>query len=214
MIEAAPPTQNLSHVFSEDYVEANESSHRKSYSTAWRHSKSIQKSILSYGKYNEDSSRSLTISLIHNYLKDIVSQAGSITPTEYSTAIQQTKMITVAKSNGNCRKQTEHSKTFVTTNLVSIVSSPRKKSKKHELDDIQSILGCSCITVKRKKHWISANRLHLLSVPTYKTIKWAIKPQFFCKKKVDNSLISKVIDWVLHNSNVREYPIVRDNLLI
>ena len=91
MLEAAPNPKHLPRVFSKDYVEANESSHRKSYSTAWRHSKSIQKSILSYGKYNEDSSRSLTISLIHNCLKDIVSQAGSITPTEYSTAIHHQK---------------------------------------------------------------------------------------------------------------------------
>ena len=97
---------------------------------------------------------------------------------------------------------------------MSIASSPGKKANTHELDGIKIILGCSCITVKRKKHWISANRLHLLSVPTYKTIKWAIKPQFFCKKNVDNSLIRKVIDWVLHNSNVRESPIVRDTLII
>ena len=123
-------------------------------------------------------------------------------------------MITVAKSNGNCRKQTEHSKTFVTTNLVSIVSSPRKKAKKHELDDIQSILGCSCSTAKRTRHQVSAKQAHLLSVTTGKSMKWAVKPRIVCNKKVDYDLIQKVVDLVLQNSNVRESPIVRNTLLI
>ena len=91
MIEAAPNPQNLSRVFSEDYVEANESNHRKSYSTARRHSKIIQQLILSCGKFNEDSSHALTISLRQKSLKDIVSQAGDIIPTEYSTAIHHQK---------------------------------------------------------------------------------------------------------------------------
>ena len=45
-------------------------------------------------------------------------------------------------------------------------------------------------------------------------MKCAVKPQIICKKKVDYDLIQKVVDWVLLNSNVREYPIVRDTLLI
>ena len=68
-------------------------------------------------------------------------------PKWYVTVIhkinQQTKMIAFAKSNVRCCKQTEHRKFLVTTNLVSIVSSTGKKVKKHELDDIKSIIGCS-----------------------------------------------------------------------
>ena len=123
-------------------------------------------------------------------------------------------MIAVAKSNGNCCKQTEHRKYFVTTNLVSIFSSPGKKVKKHELDDIKSIIGCSCSTGKRTRHRFSAKQAHLMLVPTDKSMKWAVKPRIVCNKNVNYALIQKVVDLVLHNSNVRESPIVRDTLLI
>ena len=141
-----------------------------------------------------------------------------IVPKEYATAIhykkEQTKIIAVKKSNGYSKKLSEDGKKFVDTNPLSIASSPGKKANTHELYGIQSILGRSCITVKRTKHWVSAKRSHLMSVPTYKTIKWAIKPQLFCRKKVDNALIRKIIDWVLHNSNVHDSSIVRNNVLI
>jgi hypothetical protein len=144
VLDAAPTPQNLSHVFSEDSVSGNESSQSKSYTTAWRQSKSIQQSILSCGNSNEDRSRALTIALKHKSLKDIVAQAGAIIPKEYVTAIhhqkQQTKMIAVAKSNGNLRRQTEDRKTFVINNLVSIVSSPGTKGQKHELNGFQSMM--------------------------------------------------------------------------
>ena len=45
-------------------------------------------------------------------------------------------------------------------------------------------------------------------------MKWAVKPRIVCNKKVNYALIQKVVDLVLHNSNVRESPIVRDTLLI
>eukprot|EP00978_Attheya_sp_CCMP212_P010671 scaffold25989_cov51-Attheya_sp.AAC.1 len=99
-------------------------------------------------------------------------------------------MIAVVKSNGNSRKQTEDRKTFVTTNLVSIVSSPGGKGQKHELESIQSILGCSCSTAQRTWHRVSSKRAHLLSsVPTDKTVQWAVKPRIVRKKKVDDALI-------------------------
>ena len=72
MLEAAPNPKHLPRVFSEDYVEANESSHRKLYSTAWRHSNIIQQSILSCGNFNEDCIRALTIALIHKYFKIVL----------------------------------------------------------------------------------------------------------------------------------------------
>ena len=53
-----------------------------------------------------------------------------------------------------------------------------------------------------------------MSVTTNKSVKWSVKPQIVCEKKVDDALIQKVVGWVLRNSNVRESPIVRDTLLI
>eukprot|EP00978_Attheya_sp_CCMP212_P012464 scaffold31102_cov31-Attheya_sp.AAC.1 len=200
VLDAAPTPQNLSHT------------------TAWRQSKSIQQSILACGNSNEDRSRALTIALKHKSLKDIVAQAVAIIPKEYATAIrhqqQQTKMIAVAKSIGNCRKIAEDRKAFITTTLVSMVSSPGKKATKHELDGIQSILGCSRNTAQRTRHRVSAKRAHLQSVQDDKTVKWVVKPRIVFKKKVDDTLIEKVVDWVLRNSNIRESPIVRDTLLI
>eukprot|EP00978_Attheya_sp_CCMP212_P034636 scaffold146167_cov65-Attheya_sp.AAC.1 len=219
VLDAAPTPQNVSHVFSEDSVSANESSRSKSYMTAWRQLKSIQQSILSCGNSNEDRRCALMIALKHKSLKNMFAQAGAIISKEYTTAIhhqkQQTKMIAVAKSNGNSRKQTEDCKTFVTTNLVSIVSPPGKKGQKHKLKGIQSILGCSRSTAQCTRNRVSAKRAHLvLSMPTNKTVKWAVKPRIVCTKKVDDALIQKVVAWVLRNSNIRESPIVRDTLLI
>ena len=78
----------------------------------------------------------MKIALKHKSLKDIVDQAGAITPKEYATVIhhqnQQAKMIAFKKSNFNCLKQTQARKTFVTTNLASMVSSPGKKAKQRE----------------------------------------------------------------------------------
>jgi hypothetical protein len=123
-------------------------------------------------------------------------------------------MIAVAQSNGNCRKQTEDRKAFITTTLVSMVSSPGKRATKHELDGIQSILGCSRNTAQRTRHRVSAKRARLQSVQDDKTVKWAVKPRIVRKKKVDDTLIQKVVDWILRNSNIRESPIVRDTLLV
>ena len=53
-----------------------------------------------------------------------------------------------------------------------------------------------------------------MSVSTGKTVKWAVKPQLLCTKKVDCMLIHKVVDWVLRNSNLCESLIIRDTLLI
>ena len=80
VLETAPTPQNSSPVFSKDSLEANKSSYRKSCSTDWSHSKSIQQSILSCVNSNEDHSHDLTIALRHKSLKDIVSKAGAIIP--------------------------------------------------------------------------------------------------------------------------------------
>ena len=149
----APTPQNLSHVFTDDCVDSNQSVHSTSYQTAWRHSKSIQEIILSCGNSNDDRSRALTIALKHKSLKEIVAQAGAIVPKAYVTAIhhqeQKTKMISAAKANGNSRKLTEDRQTFVTSNIVSIVSDTGNKPKKHELYGLSNMLGCSLRTARR-----------------------------------------------------------------
>ena len=214
----APTPQNLSHVFTDDCVDSNQSVHSTSYQTAWRHSKSIQEIILSCGNSNDDRSRALTIALKHKSLKEIVAQAGAIVPKAYVTAIhhqeQKTKMISAAKANGNSRKLTEDRQTFVTSNIVSIVSDIGNKPKKHELLGLSNMLGCSLRTARRTWHRVGAKRANLLTLSTDTTVKWSVKPRIVRQKKVDEALIQKVVDWVLRNSNVRESPIARDSLLI
>ena len=97
---------------------------------------------------------------------------------------------------------------------MSIVSYPGNKSNKCELDGIQGILGYSCRTAKLTRHRVSANQAQLLSEPNNKSVKWAVKPQIVCKKKLDDALIQKFVYWVLRNSNVSETTIVRDTLII
>ena len=62
VLEADTTPQRNSCVFSEYYVESNEYNCNNIYQTDWRHSKSIQQSILSCGNSNEDCIRSLSFS--------------------------------------------------------------------------------------------------------------------------------------------------------
>ena len=64
---------------------------------------------------------------------------------------------------------------------MSIVSYPGNKPNKHELYCIKSIIGYSCSTENRTRHRVSANRAHLLSVPTNKYVIWDVKPRIVRK---------------------------------
>ena len=55
---------------------------------------------------------------------------------------------------------------------------------------------------------------HLISQFQNTEMKWSIKPCIFRKKQVSKALRQKLVEWITKNSNVRESPIARDNLLI
>ena len=71
----------------------------------------------------------------------------TIFPKQYANAItrheQKKTILSHAKSVGNKQKQTEDRKTFFISNIVSIVSSPSKKTHQNEVNSIQDFLQCS-----------------------------------------------------------------------
>jgi hypothetical protein len=145
--DAAPTPQNLANVFSAaDSTSSHESSQSLTHHNDWRHSTRIQQSILACGKSTEESSHALTLALKDKSVQDvIISQTGAIIPCEFAMAMhhqqQKSKVLAVAQqSNGNSCKQTTDCKMFVATNLVTIVTSPEKKTQKDELFGIQCYL--------------------------------------------------------------------------
>ena len=69
---------------------------------------------------------------------------GTILPKRYANVItrhkQKKKRLSHATYVGNKRKQTENRKTFVISNIVSIVSSPSKKTDQNEVNAIRYLL--------------------------------------------------------------------------
>ena len=65
---------------------------------------------------------------------------GTIFPKQYANVItrheQKKRILYHAKSVGNKRKQTEDRKTFVISNIVSIVTSPSKKTDQNEVNAV------------------------------------------------------------------------------
>ena len=61
------------------------------------------------------------------------------------------KIFSHAKSVGNKRKKIEDRKTFVISNIVSIVSSPSKKADQNEVHAIKNLIQYSMSSAYRRK---------------------------------------------------------------
>ena len=85
-----------------------------------------------------------------------MSVTGTIFPKRYANVItqhkQKKKILSHATSIGNKRKQTEDRKTFVISNIVSIVTSPSKKTDQNEVITIWDLLQCSRSSAYRQKN--------------------------------------------------------------
>ena len=68
-----------------------------------------------------------------------------------------------ATSIGNKKKQTEDRKTFVISNIVSIVTSPSKKTDQNEVNEIQDLLKCSISSAYRQRRTASTKCGHLIA---------------------------------------------------
>ena len=68
-----------------------------------------------------------------------------------------------ATAVGNKRKQTEDRKTFVISNIVSIVTYPSKKTDQNEVNTIQDLLQCSISSAYCQRKRASTKRGHLIT---------------------------------------------------
>ena len=89
---------------------------------------------------------------------------------------QKKKILSHATSVGNKQKQTEDRKTFVITNIVSIVSSPSKKIGENEINTIQDLLHCSRSSAYCQQKRASTKRGHLIAQVKNIAVIWSIKP--------------------------------------
>ena len=124
------------------------------------------------------------------------------------------KILSHAISVGNKRKQTEDRKTFVISNIVSIVTSTSKKTDHNEVNTIRDLLQCSRSSAYRQQKRVSTKCGHLIAQVKNTSVKWSIKPCIVRTKKMSKALRQEIVDWIMQNSNVRQCPITRDTLLI
>ena len=124
------------------------------------------------------------------------------------------KILSHATSVGNIRKPTEDRKTFAVSSIVSIVSSPSKKTYQNEVNAINDLLQCSRSSAYRQQKTASTKRGHLIARVKNTAVKWSIKPCIVRTKKVSKALKQEIVDWIMKNSNVRQSSINRDTLLI
>ena len=100
--------------------------------TLWHRAKVIRSSILSSWEIPDAQSRALSIALNHREIASIMAVTVTILPKRYANVItrheQKKTILSHATSVGNKRKQTEDRKKFVVSNIVSIVTSPTKKT--------------------------------------------------------------------------------------
>ena len=97
---------------------------------------------------------------------------------------------------------------------MSIVTSPSNKTDHNEVNAIQDLLQCSRSIAYRQQIKASTKRGHLITQVKNTSVKWSIKPCIVRTKKICKVLRKETVDWIMKNSNVRQYPITRDTLLI
>ena len=122
---------------------------------------------------------------------------GTILPKRYANVItrheQKKKILSHATSVGNKRKQTEDRKTFVTSNIVSIVTSPTKKKDHNEVHTIWDLLQCSRSSAYCQQRKASTKRGHLIAQVKNTSVKWSIKPCIVRTKKISKALRKETV---------------------
>ena len=214
-IDTTPP-QDILNVFAASDLSSQSSYDKDKYKRAWHRAKGISSSILSSGEIPDVQSRELSIALNHREIESIMAVTGTILPKRYANVItrheQKKKILSHATSVGNKRKQTEDRNVFVISNIVSIVTSQTKKTDHNEVYTIRDLLQCSRLSAYRQRRTASTKRGHMIAQVKNTSVKWSIKPCIVRTKS--KALRKEAVDWITKNSNVRQSPITRDNLLI
>jgi hypothetical protein len=187
------------------------------YMSQYRATKRITQCILSAGATAEEQSNALKHALTHKDVALLMHAVGPIVPKEYAAAIyqhqQKQRLITCAQAAGNKKRPCDDRKTFVYSNIVSVISSPNNKSK-HDIRGIMSLTNRSRTTAYRYKKRLASKRGVLIAERSNPQVKWSILPRTIRPKKVSEALRASVVEWILKNSNVRLSPIANDTLLI
>ena len=112
-------------------------------------------------------SRELSIALNHKETSPIMAVTVTILPKGYANVItrheQNKNILSHVKSVGNKQKQKEDIKDFVISNIVSIVSSPSKKTDQNEVNAIQDLLQCSRSSSYRQQKIAYTKRGHVIA---------------------------------------------------
>ena len=97
----------------------------------------------------------MSIALNHREISSIMAVTRTILSKQYANVITQHKqkkqIMSHATSIGNKQKQTEDRKMFFISNIVSIVSSPSKKTYHNEIHTIRDLLQCSRSSAYRQQ---------------------------------------------------------------
>ena len=148
-------------MFAVAYLSSQSSYDTVKYKRAWHRAKGIRSSILSSGESPDAQSRALYIALNHREIASIMAVTGTILPKRYANVItrheQKKKIFSHATSVGNKQKQTEDRKTFVISNIVSIVTYPSKKTDNNEGNAIRDLLQCSKSSAYRQQRKLLQN---------------------------------------------------------
>ena len=187
-----PPPQDISNVFAASDLSSQSSYDSVKYKLAWHRAKGVRYSILYSGESPDALSRALSIALNHKEIASILVVNSTILPKRYANVItrheQKKQILSHSTSVGNKQKQTEDRKTFVISNIVSIVTSPTKKTDHIEVHRIRDLLQCSRSSAYRQQITASTKRGHLIAQVKNTAVKWSIKPCIVRTKKISKEL--------------------------
>ena len=111
-------------MFAAAYLSSQSSYDTVKYKRAWHRAKVIRY-ILSAGECSDACSRAVSITMNHKDIASIMAVIRAILPKNYANTItrheQKKTIFPCATSVSNKQKQTEYRKTFVISNIVSIV---------------------------------------------------------------------------------------------
>ena len=114
-------------------------------------------------------------------------------------------------SVSNKQKQIED-RFFFISNIVSIVSSLSKKAHQNKVHAIMDLLQCIMSSAYSFKKILQNVDIWLLKSTIQR---WnGLSNHELFEKKINKALRQKLVEWIAKNSNVPEYPIARDTLLI
>ena len=142
---------------------------------------------------------------------------GTILPKIYANVITRHE-----EKKKNCHMQhlleinekNRRQKNVFISNIVSIVTSPSKKTDHNEVNAIWDLLQCIRSSAYRQQRTASTKHGHLIAQIKNTSVKCSIKPCIVGTKTISKELRKETVDWIKKNSNVHQYPINRDTLLI